>query len=165
MDVTKRDLQEFASVLRDDISQAGESTKTETNEEQTDKAPDANEASEGESSKGFDFFESSAAGFASLRESISKLNTVNLDRMKEGLQQTLSNMPKSMESIHLPGNINIQQLREELAEGSKFAEHYLEKFGSDAIQALSKAITVVAPSEEEETNEFGANNNAGGKRI
>jgi hypothetical protein len=164
VDVTKRDLQEFATVLRDDIVQAGEGSQNETNEEDSNKDK---EPSNGESSKGFNLFELSAAQFASLRESVSKLNTVNYDRMKEGLQHTLSNIPTSMESIHLPGNINIQQLRDELAEGSKFAEQYLEKFGSDAIQALSKAITVVAPYDDE-NNEFGStstDNNVGGKRI
>jgi len=164
VDVTKRDLQEFATVLRDDIVQAGEGSQNEGNEETTDRDQEPNN---GESSKGFNLFEVSAAQFASLRESISKLNTVNLDRMREGLQHTLSNMPTSMESIHLPGNINIQQLRDELAEGSKFAEQYLEKFGTDAIQALSKAITVVAPVDDED-NEFGSKsteNNASGKRI
>ncbi|CAO3666650.1 unnamed protein product [Umbelopsis vinacea] len=164
VDVTKRDLQEFASVLRDDITQAGNGSQTEQSEEEKVRAQEENE---GESSKGFDFFETSAARFASLRESISKLNTANLDRMREGLQHTLGNMPTHMESIHLPGNINIQQLRDELAKGSKFAEQYLEKFGTDAVQALSKAITVIAP-EEDESNEFGADstdNNSKSKRI
>jgi hypothetical protein len=164
VDVTKRDLQEFASVLRDDITQAGNGSQTEQSEEEKVRAQEENE---GESSRGFDFFETSAARFASLRESISKLNTANLDRMREGLQHTLGNMPTHMESIHLPGNINIQQLRDELAKGSKFAEQYLEKFGTDAVQALSKAITVIAP-EEDESNEFGADstdNNSKSKRI
>ncbi|KAI8579022.1 hypothetical protein K450DRAFT_244597 [Umbelopsis ramanniana AG] len=164
VDVTKRDLQEFATVLRDDIVQAGEDSQNETGEEHIDKQQEQNN---GESSKGFNLFEVSAAQFASLRESLSKLNTVNLDRMRDGLQHTLSNIPTSMESIHLPGNINIQQLRDELAVGSKFAEQYLEKFGTDAVQALSRAITVVAPVDDED-NEFtskSTENNASGKRI
>ncbi|KAI9279927.1 hypothetical protein BC943DRAFT_340355 [Umbelopsis sp. AD052] len=164
VDVTKRDLQEFATVLRDDIVQAGDESQNDTSEEKIDKDQ---EQTNGESSKGFNLFEVSAAQFASLRESLSKLNTVNLDRMRDGLQHTLSNLPTNMESIHLPGNINIQQLREELAVGSKFAEQYLEKFGTDAVQALSRAITVVAPVDDED-NEFASKsteNNAGGKRI
>ncbi|KAG2189398.1 hypothetical protein INT44_004540 [Umbelopsis vinacea] len=164
VDVTKRDLQEFATVLRDDIVQAGDESQNDTSEEKVDKDQ---EQTNGESSKGFNLFEVSAAQFASLRESLSKLNTVNLDRMRDGLQHTLSNLPTNMESIHLPGNINIQQLREELAVGSKFAEQYLEKFGTDAVQALSRAITVVAPVDDED-NEFASKsteNNAGGKRI
>lgn len=142
-------------MLKDDIVQAGDITNGETGEAR-DAEGEEKTNTEGESSKSFDIFESSAAGFASLRESLGKLNTVNLDRMKEGLQHTLSNIPTSMESVHLPGNINIQQLRDELAAGSKFAEQYLEKFGTDAVQTLSRAITVVAPEDSEYADsEFG----------
>ncbi|KAG2186023.1 hypothetical protein INT43_002461 [Umbelopsis isabellina] len=169
VDVTRRDLQEFANVLKDDIVQAGDITNRETGEAKDAEREDKTN-NESESSKSFDIFESSAAGFASLRESLGKLNTVNLDRMKEGLQHTLSNIPTSMESVHLPGNINIQQLRDELAAGSKFAEQYLEKFGTDAVQTLSRAITVVAPEDSEYADsEFGTSsateNQSSSKRI
>ncbi|KAJ2962972.1 hypothetical protein NQZ79_g1904 [Umbelopsis isabellina] len=169
VDVTRRDLQEFANVLKDDIVQAGDITNRETGEVK-DAEGEEKTNTEGESSKSFDIFESSAAGFASLRESLGKLNTMNLDRMREGLQHTLSNIPTSMESVHLPGNINIQQLRDELAAGSKFAEQYLEKFGTDAVQTLSRAITVVAPEDSEYADsEFGTSsateNQSSSKRI
>ncbi|CAM0135011.1 hypothetical protein VKS41_000414 [Umbelopsis sp. WA50703] len=171
VDVTRRDLQEFASVLKDDIVQAGDNANREAGESKDAEGEEnTNTNTEGESSKGFDIFESSAAGFASLRESLGKLNNVNLDRMREGLQHTLSNIPNSMESVHLPGNINIQQLRDELAAGSKFAEQYLEKFGTDAVQTLSRAITVVAPEDSEYADsEYGLSSateiQSGSKRI
>jgi hypothetical protein len=164
-------LQEFASVLKDDIVQAGDNANREAGESKDAEGEEnTNTNTEGESSKGFDIFESSAAGFASLRESLGKLNNVNLDRMREGLQHTLSNIPNSMESVHLPGNINIQQLRDELAAGSKFAEQYLEKFGTDAVQTLSRAITVVAPEDSEYADsEYGLSSateiQSGSKRI
>ncbi|KAI9480844.1 MAG: AMMECR1 domain-containing protein [Benjaminiella poitrasii] len=46
--------------------------------------------------------------------------------------------------------MDLTQLKEGLATGTRSAEHYLQQFGSDVISALKKTVTVLAPEDEEQ---------------
>lgn len=116
VNVTRKDLQEFAQVLRSDISQNEQ-------EEDKEKARVAATETEGQG-------EQSSAGGGGLWSYIQKL-------------------PAEMSSIRLPDNMDLKALREEMDQGTRFAEQYLQTFGSEVLQVLNKTITVLDPEEEE----------------
>ncbi|KAI8990175.1 hypothetical protein BDB01DRAFT_780302 [Pilobolus umbonatus] len=124
---TKKDLQEFAQVLTEDASDNEERSTREVHT--TD--------------------ESEITPIQSIKESLSKINAVNFNTLKEGLVSTLNhNLPQQMMNVKLPENMDLTQLKEELSTGTKSAEQYLQKFGSDVLSALKHTITVVSPEEE-----------------
>lgn len=86
-----------------------------------------------------------------IRENLAKINTVNFTSLREGLTQTLNQtLPSQITSVRLPENMDLAQLQEGLANGTRSAEHYLQKFGTDVISALKNTVTVLAPEEEEQ---------------
>ena len=87
-------------------------------------------------------------GFAALRESLNKISTIDLNSLREGLGNTLNqSLPTQLASVRLPENIDISQLKTEMAQGTRFAEQYLQKFGTEVIDVLSKTITVMEPAD------------------
>lgn len=73
--------------------------------------------------------------FAALRERISALDLNSL-----------------LPTQRLPENMDLTQLRTEVIQGTRHAEQYLQKFGSEVMDVVTKAITVLEP-EEDATNE------------
>ncbi|ORZ25735.1 hypothetical protein BCR42DRAFT_400813 [Absidia repens] len=193
VDVTKKDLQEFANILRDDtsdlvdhLSQSTNSTTTITNNETdairntagTTESTSTTENIDKQSMISTDSQSTTTnrnAGdtvglYASLREGLGKINTVNFTALRDGLSETLSKqpfLPSQLSSISLPDNINLGELRQELDEGTRFAELYLQKFGTEVIHVLNQTITVLEPEEEEGSQQQHDYNqsNRGGPRI
>lgn len=93
-----------------------------------------------------------------IRDSLAKINTVNFNSLREGLTQTLNQtLPSQMTSVRLPENMDLTQLKEGLASGTRSAEHYLQQFGTDVISALKNTVTVLEPEQtdiaQEETKD------------
>ncbi|ORX44102.1 BSD-domain-containing protein [Hesseltinella vesiculosa] len=141
VDVTKKDLQEFASVLRDDgtdiaehLSQSTTSEKTVTTQQDGQLADSSN---------------SSTTSFAALRDGLDKINPFNLTSLRDGLTDTLSQLPSQISStVKLPDNIKLGELQRELDQGTKFAEQYLQSFGSEVLHALQRTVTVLDPEDD-----------------
>lgn len=72
--------------------------------------------------------------FAALRERISALDLNSL-----------------LPTQRLPENMDLTQLRSEVIQGTRHAEQYLQKFGSEVMDVVTKAITVLEPEEEDTT--------------
>ncbi|SAM04178.1 hypothetical protein [Absidia glauca] len=149
VEVTKKDLQEFASTIRDDtnglVGQLSQSV--------TSSRPD-NESTTPMNNNG----ERSIVAtdntnlYASLREGLGKISTVDFTTLRNGLSDTLKNqalLPAQLTSIKLPENISLGELRQELDEGTRFAELYLQKFGTEVIQVLNNTITVLDPEQQD----------------
>lgn len=86
-----------------------------------------------------------------IRDNLSKINTVNFVSLREGLTHTLNqSLPSQMTQVRLPENMDLTQLKEGLAKNTRSAEHYLQNFGTEVISALKNTVTVLAPEEEEE---------------
>ncbi|KAI8082773.1 uncharacterized protein BX664DRAFT_387919 [Halteromyces radiatus] len=171
VDVTKKDLQEFANILREDsnelvdqLSQSTTSTATITNNNNDE--PNQQETTSVEthqSTRDVDNENNTnntnsiyASSIASLREGLGKINTVNLKALREGLTDTLQNqpfLPSQLTSIKLPDNINLGELRQELDQGTRFAELYMQKFGAEVIQVLNRTITVLEPDVQEDNQQ------------
>ncbi|KAI8388791.1 uncharacterized protein BYT42DRAFT_603224 [Radiomyces spectabilis] len=137
-DVAKKDLQEFAQVLRDD--------STHVVEQLTPRSPGINSETDGAdpSAEGAGF-----SGFSAIRDNLNKINTLNLTALREGLSQTLNQrLPTQLTSVKLPDNINLEQLKEEMSQGTRFAEQYMQKFGEEVVQVLKKTVTVLEPEDE-----------------
>lgn len=47
--------------------------------------------------------------------------------------------------------MDLAQLKEGLANGTRSAEHYLQKFGTDVISSLKSTVTVLEPEEQTST--------------
>jgi hypothetical protein len=98
----------------------------------------------------------------SIRESLAKINTVNFNSLRDGLTQTLNQtLPSQLTSVRLPENMDLHQLKEGLTNGTRSAEHYLQKFGTDVISALKNTVTVLGPEQVDVAN----NNNEKSPRI
>lgn len=94
-----------------------------------------------------------------IRENLAKINTVNFTSLRDGLTQTLNQtLPTQITSVRLPENMDLTQLQEGLANGTRSAEHYLQKFGTDVISALKNTVTVLGPEEEDEEEVSNINN-------
>ncbi|KAI9498685.1 hypothetical protein BDB00DRAFT_799112 [Zychaea mexicana] len=50
-------------------------------------------------------------------------------------------------ALRLPDNIDLGKLREEMDQGTRFAEQYLQKFGAEVTQIVNKAINVIDDDE------------------
>jgi hypothetical protein len=86
-----------------------------------------------------------------IRENLAKINTVNFASLRDGLTHTLNqSLPTQISSVRLPENMDLAQLKEGLTNGTRSAEHYLQKFGTDVISALKSTVTVLGPAEEGE---------------
>lgn len=93
-----------------------------------------------------------------IRDNLAKINTVNFNSLREGLTQTLNQtLPSQITSVRLPENMDLTQLKEGLASGTRSAEHYLQQFGIDVISALKNTVTVLEPEQtdiaQEETKD------------
>ncbi|KAI8141871.1 hypothetical protein BJV82DRAFT_617842 [Fennellomyces sp. T-0311] len=147
VDVTRRDLEDFAHVLREDNA-------TPTRDMNSSEASSSTVTAEKEPA---DETNNNSTGFAALRESLNKISTIDLNSLREGLGNTLNqSLPTQLTSVRLPENIDISQLRTEMAQGTRFAEQYLQKFGTEVVDVLSKTITVLEPdSGDERSRESG----------
>lgn len=86
-----------------------------------------------------------------IRENLAKINTVNFTSLRDGLTHTLNqSLPSQITSVRLPENMDLTQLKEGLANGTRSAEHYLQQFGADVISALKSTVTVLGPEGEEQ---------------
>lgn len=86
-----------------------------------------------------------------IRESLASINTVNFTSLKDGLMKALEQrLPSQVQSVHLPENMDLKQLKEGLARGTRSAEHYLQTFGTEVISALKNTVTVIGPEEEQQ---------------
>lgn len=74
-------------------------------------------------------------------------------RISGGLWSYIQKLPAEMSSIRLPENIDLKALREEMDQGTRFAEQYLQTFGSEVMQILNKTITVLDPEEQDEQSQ------------
>lgn len=123
-------MQEFSQILTEDA-------------EEDDATADAGDSREVASS------ENEHSALDSIRESLSKINTVNFSSLRDGLTQTLNqSLPNQITSVRLPENMDLTQLKEGLANGTRSAEHYLQQFGTDVISALKNTVTVLEPEEQ-----------------
>ena len=69
-----------------------------------------------------------------------------------GVWDYINQLPSQLPSaIHLPGNIDLGRLREEMDQGTRFAEQYMQKFGTEVMQTLNKTITVLNPEDDPST--------------
>ncbi|OBZ85346.1 BSD domain-containing protein 1 [Choanephora cucurbitarum] len=142
---TKKDLQEFAQVLTEDPEEDEESANRE--EQTTRSVNDQEEIS----------------ALDTLRNNLAKINTVNLSSLREGLTETLNQtLPSQIKSVRLPENMDLAQLKEGLTSGTRSAEQYLQKFGTDVMSALKQTVTVLEPEEEQkdEENNYSASQTA-----
>lgn len=132
-DATRKDFEELASVLRDDSAtptrDLSSSSSTVTANDRDDRF-----------------------NFAALKERLSEISTRNLNSVRDGLSQAFSaGLPAQLvSSVRLPGNMDLERLRSEMAQGTQYAERYLQKFGSEVVQTLSKAVTVLEPESDED---------------
>ncbi|KAI8327497.1 hypothetical protein BC941DRAFT_519690 [Chlamydoabsidia padenii] len=153
VDVTKKDLQQFADILReDDVDSTDQLSTTSTN---TITEPTRNDTLENSNlSDTTPNRDGDSAGlYASLREGLLKINTVNFSALRQGLEDTLTNqpfLPSQLTSIKLPDNISLGELRQELEQGTRFAELYMQKFGTEVLQVLNKTITVLEPDTDKD---------------
>lgn len=86
-----------------------------------------------------------------IRENLAKINTVHFTSLRDGLTHTLNQtLPSQITSVRLPENMDLTQLKEGLANGTRSAEHYLQQFGTDVISALKSTVTVLGPEGEED---------------
>jgi hypothetical protein len=84
-----------------------------------------------------------------IRENLSRINTVNFTSLRDGLTHTLNQtLPSQISSVRLPENMDLTQLKEGLTNGTRSAEQYLQNFGTDVIAALKNTVTVLGPEEE-----------------
>lgn len=92
-----------------------------------------------------------ASALDTIRENLSKINTVNFTSLRDGLTQTLNQtLPAQIKSVRLPENMDLNQLREGLTNGTRSAEHYLQQFGTEVISALKSTVTVLEPEQQEQ---------------
>lgn len=118
---TKKDLQEIAHVLQEDGSDNEEERARE------------------------------AASTDALLNNLGQINTVNFASLRDGLTHTLNEtLPSQITNVRLPENMDLAQLKEGLTNGTRSAEHYLQKFGTDVISALKNTVTVLGPDEQQQ---------------
>ncbi|CAO3615899.1 unnamed protein product [Cunninghamella blakesleeana] len=188
VDVTKKDLQEIASVLRDDssdivdqLSLSTTSTNTITPNTNTNDDNDNNTREVSSSSSNNNDNDTSTiidnnnndnnntSFYSSFKENLEKINTMNFTSIRDGLTNTLNQaLPTQITSIKLPDNVHLDELRQELDQGTKFAEQYIQKFGTEVIQALNRTITVLEPendSDDDNDNDSDTLNQSTGPKI
>lgn len=95
--------------------------------------------------------EQSDSSTEDMRESLDSINTLSFSSLKDGLLKALEQqIPNQVQSVRLPENMNLSQLKEGLSKGTRSAEHYLQMFGTEVILALKNTVTVIAPEEQEQ---------------
>lgn len=52
--------------------------------------------------------------------------------------------------IPLPDSDRLARIQHEMDQGTKVAEQYMQKFGSEVLQVLNKTLTIIEPEEEVE---------------
>ncbi|KAI8146929.1 hypothetical protein BJV82DRAFT_597077 [Fennellomyces sp. T-0311] len=68
-------------------------------------------------------------------------------------------------ALRLPDNIDLGKLREEMDQGTRFAEQYLQKFGAEVIQTVNKHIGLYDDDEEEPEGRPSTSSNPGKRSI
>ncbi|KAI9316036.1 hypothetical protein BX666DRAFT_2028268 [Dichotomocladium elegans] len=129
IDVTRRDLEEIATLLRED----GSPTPTRGMSPSTSSTTtDPSAASGSHSTRGRDNNNDSDArtAFSALRDRIGALDLNGI-----------------LPTQRLPENMDLSQLKNEVVQGTRYAEQYLSKFGSEVFDILSNAITIREPEE------------------
>ncbi|KAI9278527.1 hypothetical protein BDA99DRAFT_492424 [Phascolomyces articulosus] len=171
VDVTRKDLEEFAHSLREDnaatptrdMSSSAASSSTVTTS--TEKAESVTTAGDNNNMNDTSE-ETTTTGFAALRESLNKISAFDMNSLREGLGNTLNqSLPTQLTSVRLPENIDINQLKTEMAQGTRFAEQYLSKFGTEVVDVLSKTITVLEPDNSDEGEQGGRTSGESARRI
>ncbi|KAI7882055.1 BSD-domain-containing protein [Lichtheimia hyalospora FSU 10163] len=129
VETTRRDFEEIAQVLREDGNNEDTSNRDmSTSTSSTTTAGTSSTTTEVPSNN------NDTMSFAALRERISALDLNSL-----------------LPTQRLPENMDLTQLRSEVIQGTRHAEQYLQKFGSEVMDVVTKAITVLEP-EEDTTN-------------
>lgn len=79
----------------------------------------------------------------------------NEEEKQDGWWSYVRKIPAAQLSsaVRLPENMDLARLREEMDQGTRFAEQYMQKFGADVMQVLSKTITVLDPEEEHDQDQ------------
>lgn len=91
---------------------------------------------------------------------------MNFSSLRDGLTQTLNqSLPNQITSVRLPENMDLTQLKEGLANGTRSAEHYLQQFGTDVISALKNTVTVLEPEEQGASGSATTENTSRAPRI
>ncbi|KAI7854715.1 hypothetical protein BDC45DRAFT_507941 [Circinella umbellata] len=168
VDVTRKDLEGFAHVLREDNATSTSTSGTTATRDMSSSDASSSTAtiSAEKPSTTEDNNDNTATtattGFAALRESLNKISTIDFNSLREGLGNTLNqSLPAQLSSVRLPENLDINQLKAEMAQGTRFAEQYLLKFGTEVVDVLSKTITVLEPhSSDEEQGGRGSSESA-----
>ena len=174
--MTRKDLEGFANVLREDNATSTSTSGTTTARDMSSSdasSSTATASTEKPATIGDDNDDTATTttagtgttGFAALRESINKISTIDLNSLREGLGNTLNqSLPAQLSSVRLPENIDINQLKAEMAQGTRFAEQYLSKFGTEVVDALSKTITILEPDNSDE-EQGGRTSSESGRRV
>ena len=166
--MTRKDLEGFAHVLREDnATSTSTSGTTATRDMSSSDASSSTATISAEKPSTTENNNDNTAttattGFAALRESLNKISTIDFNSLPEGLGNTLNqSLPAQLSSVRLPENLDINQLKAEMAQGTRFAEQYLLKFGTEVVDVLSKTITVLEPhSSDEEQGGRGSSESA-----
>lgn len=141
INVTRNDLQEFAQVLREDTTQTVEKLSKTVAAAPT--SPTSTTNTKDIKGKG------KATAVSQHEEKDEKSEANNTPSgVWNYINQISSQLPSA---IHLPGNIDLGRLREEMDQGTRFAEQYMQKFGTEVMQTLNKTITVLDPEDEQST--------------
>ncbi|KAI9316510.1 hypothetical protein BX666DRAFT_2028039 [Dichotomocladium elegans] len=128
--VTRNDLQEFAQVLKDDTTHVVDKIAIPTNSASPPMKADG---------KG----KARATSVVS-SPSVEKEQPLSSASPWSYISQLSSQLPSA---IRLPDNIDLGRLHEEMNQGTRFAEQYLQKFGTEVMNTLSKTIAVIEPED------------------
>lgn len=140
INVTRNDLQEFAQVLREDTTQTVEKLSKTVAAAPT--SPTTTTNTKDIKGKG------KATAVSQHEEEEKNEGNNTTSGVWNYINQISSQLPSA---IHLPGNIDLGRLREEMDQGTRFAEQYMQKFGTEVMQTLNKTITVLDPEDEQST--------------
>ncbi|KAI9258932.1 hypothetical protein BDA99DRAFT_514559 [Phascolomyces articulosus] len=126
VNVTRNDLQEFAQVLRDDTTQTVEKISKSVK-------PDVKGKGRAKNVSDFDQGEQE-----------------DDDDDDEGIWSYVWHQTQQLPSaLRLPDNMDLGKLREEMDQGTRYAEHYLQKFGSEVLDTVNKALDIIDYDEED----------------
>ncbi|ORZ00551.1 hypothetical protein BCR43DRAFT_485404 [Syncephalastrum racemosum] len=145
VNVTRRDLQDFAQTLRSDATEVLSPTSPRgAQEEQVEKSRQIQQQDEGEAKA-----ETETEGHEN----------------ENGWWSYIRKIPTAQLSsaVRLPENMDLARLRDEMDHGTRFAEQYMQKFGADVMQVLSKSITILDPEDERDEQERHTNGESEGR--
>lgn len=148
INVTRNDLQEFAQVLREDTTQTVEKLSKTVAAATPPTSPTSTTNTKDIKGKG------KATAVSQHEEEEKEKSEANntTSGVWNYINQISSQLPSA---IHLPGNIDLGRLREEMDQGTRFAEQYMQKFGTEVMQTLNKTITVLDPEDDQSTTTKG----------